>query len=183
MNKITHGSGLVGLSAALCLSLLLAAPLSAGEGPKANQGENQRFGQKRADNEARFDAIADKLGLTDEQKEKIKVLRQSQRQQLETLMQAMKTKQQEIRSALDNSSATRESIAPLAAEIKNIHAQLVDLRINNIFAIKEMLSAEQFGQLQQTHQQKAAERQSCRPFWLDMKLRKNNNQENKGQGN
>ena len=64
MNKITYGSGLVGLSAALCLSLLLAAPLSAGEGPKANQGENQRFGQKRFDNEERFNAVAEKLGLT-----------------------------------------------------------------------------------------------------------------------
>ncbi|MFA7160122.1 MAG: periplasmic heavy metal sensor [Kiritimatiellia bacterium] len=178
MNKITRGSGLVELSAVLCLSLLLAAPLSAGEGPKANQGENQRFGQKRADNEARFEAIADKLGLTDEQKGKIQALRQSQRQQMEALMEQLRNKQQQMKSELNKSGATRESIAPLVTEIKAIHAQIVDLRINNIFAIKDMLSAEQFGRMQQFHQQKTGERQACRPFWLDMKLRKKNNEEN-----
>lgn len=183
MKKITHASGLVGIIAAMSLALLPAVPLSAGEGPQGGRGENSKFGQNRAGNEARFDAIAAKLGLSDEQKEKIKALRQSQRQQMEALMEKLRAKQQQMQAELNNAATTRESIAPFAAEIKNIHGQLVDLRINNIFAIKELLSAEQFGQLHQAHQQKNIERQSCRPFWLDMKLRKNNNQENQEQGN
>jgi Spy/CpxP family protein refolding chaperone len=181
MNKITHKKSLVGPLSTLCLSLLLVSPLSAGENPKTGQVNHQKTGQNFADSEERFDAVAERLGLSDEQKEKIKTLRQAQKQQMEALMQEMRVKQQQIQSELNKPAATRESIAPIATEIKAIHAKLVDLRINNIFAIKEMLNAEQFSKLSQVHQNRAGAMKDRRQNWLEKRRENRDNKQEKNE--
>ena len=182
MNKITHEFSSIGqnsiqrsvlpaksLISTLLLAIMLVSPVCA--------GDNFNAGQQPGDNEARFEATAGQLNLREEQKEKIKALRQNQREQIQALLQQLQAKRQQMRSELNKPSATRESIAPLVAEIKDIQAKIVDLRINNIFAIKEMLSAKQFNKLQQFQQQKKGQGRGRRQFEPGQR-RKNQEQSN-----
>jgi len=174
MNKKTYKSGSIGqkllyhgalpvksLILTSWLLLLLISPVFAGNNGNARQ--------QNGDKEARFEATANRLNLSDDQREKIKTLRQTQKQQMKALMQQMQAKRQQMKSELNNPSTTRESIAPIATEIKNIQSQLVDLRINNIFTIKEMLNEDQFSKLQQFHQQKTGDRKERRQNRLENK--------------
>lgn len=123
-------------------------------------------GQPGVENEKRFEAVSERLNLTTEQKEKLKTLRQNQRQQMKELLQALRTKRQQIKDELNNPGATRESIAPLAAEIKTLLARIVDQRIEGVFVVKEMLTPEQFNLLKEARAKKTGGEKGCRPFWL-----------------
>jgi len=129
-------------------------------------------GQPPARDESRFEATAGRLNLTAEQKEKISALRQSQREQMKALFQELRAKREQIKSELNNPKATRESIAPLAAELKEIQSKMIDLRIDNIFAIKETLSSDQIGKLQQFRQKCRGDERGRRPFWLERRRAK-----------
>lgn len=120
------------------------------------------------DNETRYEEAASRLNLSAEQKEKIKALRQSQKQQMTELRQTLMEARAKLKEQLDNPGATRDTIAPLANDIKNILAKMVDQRIEGIFAIKGILTPDQFKQLQARRQTRQDER-GCRPFWLGKK--------------
>ncbi|MDD5482086.1 MAG: periplasmic heavy metal sensor [Kiritimatiellae bacterium] len=139
------------------LSAIMLMPVFAGD-----QGEVAR---PAGNDDERRDAAMARLELSAGQKEKIDALRQSQRGQMQALMQALREKNRQIRDKLNDPAVTRETIAPLAAEIKEIHSKMVDLRINNIFAIKEILNAEQIRKLQEFKRQRNGPEGACRPFW------------------
>ena len=122
-----------------------------------------------ADDEKRCEAAANQLNLSAEQKEKMKALRQNQKQQMTELRQALKEKRLKLKDELNNPGATRESIAPLANDIKTIMAKMVDQRIEGIIAIKGILTPDQFSQLQQARQKMSQDERGCRPFWLNKK--------------
>lgn len=128
--------------------------------------EDADSGQPPAGQEARFENAASRLNLTAEQKEKIKTLRQNQRQQMKALLQELQAKRQQLKEALNKPDATRASTAPLVAEIKAITAKMIDRRIDNILAAKETLTPEQLDKLQQFRQKHDGEKKGCRPFWL-----------------
>lgn len=155
-------------------TLLLATALII---PSFAQG-NADTGKEAADNENRREAAINQLNLSAEQKEKIKALRQSQRQQMTELRQSLKDARAKLKNELDNSAATRESIAPLANDIKTILAKMVDQRMEGIFAVKDILTPDQFSQLQIRQKTRQDER-GCRPFWLGKKRadKKEKNQE------
>ena len=103
MNRITHEISSIGqnslrrgafpaksLILTLWLSLMLISPIFA--------GDNFNAEQQPGDNEARFEATADRLNLNDEQKEKIKALRQKQREQMQRMLQQLQAKRQQILS-------------------------------------------------------------------------------------
>lgn len=135
-----------------------------------------------ADNENRYEAAANRLNLSAEQKEKMKAMRQNHKQQMTELRQTLKEKRLKLKDELNNPGATRESIAPLANDVKNILAKMVDQRIEGILAVKEILTPDQFSQLQQARQQMRKDERGCRPFWLE-KRRVNQNQEEESPAN
>ena len=89
------------------------------------------------------------LNLTAEQQKKLEENRKAQNQELVKLFQAMKQKQSQLKTALDNPASTRASIDPIVKDIKLIQSQLIDHRINGIFAVKKILTPEQYVQFQQ----------------------------------
>jgi Spy/CpxP family protein refolding chaperone len=159
--------------------LVLASLLAFMPAVVSFSAEDASAEKKPLNDEARFEAAAGRLNLTAEQREKIKALRQDQRQQMQALMQELREKRQQIREKLNDPATTRETIAPLVAEIKEIQSKIVDLRINNIFAIKETLSAEQVSKLQQFRQQRGSEGRGRRPFCPE-KRRMSNEENNPG---
>ena len=93
--------------------------------------------------------IVRELNLTPEQEKRLTENRKMQREEITKLRTAMKEKQEKLQEALKNPAVTRGAVEPLANEIKSLQAQLIDHRIGGIFAVKEILTPEQFAKFQQ----------------------------------
>jgi len=107
------------------------------------QGESQRRGNWHEGN------IFRELNLTPEQQKKLEENRNAQREEMEKLHTAIKEKQTKLQEDLKSSAVTRETVEPLVNEIKSLQVQLIDHRINGIFAVKEILTPEQFVKFEQ----------------------------------
>lgn len=118
--------------------------VSAGYAQPQGQDKERRGGGK--------DGIFKELNLTPEQTKKLADNRKAHRDETEKLRAAMKEKQGKLQEALKNPAVTRAAVEPLANDIKSLEAQLVDQRINGIFAVKEILTPEQFAKFQEMTQ-------------------------------
>jgi Spy/CpxP family protein refolding chaperone len=98
--------------------------------------------------------IFKELNLTAEQDKKLQENRLTERQEMMGLRNSMKEKQEQLQKVLEDSNTTKATVEPLAAEIKALQGQLVDHRINAIFAVKEILTPEQFAKFQQIMEKK-----------------------------
>jgi len=107
------------------------------------QVESQRRGNWHEGN------IFKELNLTPEQQKKLEENRNAQREEMAKLHTAIKEKQAKLQEDLKTSAVTRETVEPLVSEIKSLQVQLIDHRINGIFAVKEILTPEQFVKLEQ----------------------------------
>ena len=79
--------------------------------------QNEHFGH-RHHSMAKF---AEKLGLTDAQKQQIKDIRQADRQANKALFEQFRAKRQELRTLRQNNDPNAESVK---AELKSLHQQL-----------------------------------------------------------
>lgn len=79
--------------------------------------QNQHFGHRHR-SMAKF---AEKLGLTDAQKQQIKDIRQADRQANKALFEQFKAKRQELRTLRQTNDPNTESVK---AEVKALHQQL-----------------------------------------------------------
>jgi Spy/CpxP family protein refolding chaperone len=107
--------------------------------------------------------ILSELNLTPEQKKKLQENRAAQRQQMEALRTSLKGKREQIEKALKNPSVTRAEVEPIAAEIKTLQDKLTDLRLDGIFAVKEILSPEQYLKFQNMTEKKERNKPHKRP--------------------
>jgi Spy/CpxP family protein refolding chaperone len=90
------------------------------------------------------ESIFKELNLTPEQKKKLEDNRTAQDQELSRLRAAMKEKHQKLQQELNKPEVTRAAVEPLVNEIKSLQEKLLDHRINGIFAVKTILTPEQF---------------------------------------
>lgn len=102
------------------------------------------------------------LNLTEQQKQQLEANRKAQRQEMEKLFTAMKEKQKQLQDELKDPAVTRETVTPLANELKSLQAQLIDHRINGILAVKEILTPEQFAKFHQMMQEGKRDRKDRR---------------------
>jgi Spy/CpxP family protein refolding chaperone len=107
------------------------------------QGANQQ------DSYAKKGGIFKELNLTQEQQTKLAENRKAQRQEMITLRSTIKDKQTKLQQELKDPAVTKAAVTPLVNDIKSLQAQLIDNRINGIFAVKEILTPEQFAKFQQ----------------------------------
>lgn len=129
---------------------------------------------------SRFEAIASRLNLTSEQQEQLKAHRETQQQSMKEMQRALKEKKAQLKEQLDNPAATRESVNALAADIKTLTGRMIDQRIDAVFAIRQILTPDQFNQLQEARQRRCGDEKGCRPFWLG-KRRAHNEENNQGE--
>jgi Spy/CpxP family protein refolding chaperone len=107
------------------------------------QGESQQRG------DGQKGSIFKELNLTSEQQKKLAENRNAQREEMAKLHTAIKEKQTKLQEELKNPAVTRAIVEPLVNEIKSLGAQLIENRINGIFAVKEILTPEQFVKFEQ----------------------------------
>ena len=101
----------------------------------------------------KMDAIKQELNLTPEQDKLLTEVKSSHRAEMESLVQALKTRRQELKAALGKAGVTRQQIEPIASQIKALQAQMVDRRIDGILRIKQILTPEQFQKLQNAREE------------------------------
>jgi Spy/CpxP family protein refolding chaperone len=100
------------------------------------------------------DKIFKELNLTPDQQNKIEANRSAQRAELSKLRQQIGEKQAKLQEELRNPAVTRASVEPLVNDLKSLHARMIDQRINGIFAVKDILTPEQFARFQQMVEKK-----------------------------
>jgi len=93
-------------------------------------------------------AMAAELKLTPDQEKQLNETKAAHRTEMAALGQQLKAKRQELKDALANPAATSQSVSAVATQIKALQAQMVDLRIDGIFKIKQILTPEQYQKLQ-----------------------------------
>lgn len=93
--------------------------------------------------------IMEKLGLTQDQSDKLSQNRRTQHNEMEALRFSIKEKKIRLKQALEKPGATAASVAPLASELKDLQAKMVDLRISGVLKVKEILTPEQFQKLEE----------------------------------
>ena len=153
MNKTTRS-----LTWMLALSAALTGCSLAGDYPAAENGKARG---------SRFEALASRLNLTAEQKEQLKAHRETQQQAMKEMQRALKEKREQLKQQLDNPDATRESVNALAADIKTLAGRMIDQRVDAVFAIRQILTPDQFNQLREAMQRRCGDEKGRRPFWLD----------------
>ncbi len=109
--------------------------------------QEQQKSQKRGEGEK--GKIFKELKLTPEQEKKLEDNRKAQQEEMLKLREAVKANHEKLQAKLKDPAVTRGAIEPLVSEIKSLQAKLIDHRINGIFAVKAILTPEQFAKFNQ----------------------------------
>jgi len=120
----------------------------------AHDQPETRGGPGKGHRDARIQQIAEKLGLTPEQQQKLKDNHKAQRERMQEIVGQIKEKQQTLRTEINNPSVTKESLSPILTEINSLQRQLMEGRIDGILAVKEIMTPEQFAEFQQITENK-----------------------------
>ena len=105
-------------------------------------------GQDRDGHEGRISEKMRELNLTPEQEKLLKDTKEAHRAEMKKALESLKEKRQELKTALAKPNVTKQDVAPIAAGINALQAELVDRRIDGILKVKSILTPEQFAKLQ-----------------------------------
>ncbi len=89
------------------------------------------------------------LGLTPEQKDKIRAIRDEYKSRRDFLKNELNSRYEFLRKALDADTLTQEKIDPMVAEIKTIQGQMVDNRVDVVIKLRAVYTPEQIRKIKQ----------------------------------
>jgi len=92
------------------------------------------------------------LNLTPEQREKLKAQREAKKENNKAMHEQLKAKMQALHEAVSKPGTTRADVENLVNEVNAIKGQMFSQRIDGLFAMKEILTPEQFAKMQAQHQ-------------------------------
>lgn len=99
-------------------------------------------------------AITRELNLSEDQQTRLEQEKTAHRKTMETLRNALKEKRREFRDAIAKPDITRQQIEPILTQIKALQSDMADKRADGIFAVKEILTPEQFAKLRSINAKK-----------------------------
>jgi len=94
------------------------------------------------------------LNLTAEQKEKLKAQREAKKEEHKVLREQMKVKMQALHEAISKPESKRADVEGLIREVNVIKGKMFGQMIDGFFAMKEVLTPEQFAKMQAKHQER-----------------------------
>ncbi len=112
------------------------------------------FTVKRDKGSKAKDAVTRKLDLSADQQARLEQEKAAHREAMETLRNALKEKKRELQDAIAKPDVTRKQVEPILAEVKKLQSEMADKRADGIFAVKTILSPEQFAKLQSMKEKK-----------------------------
>ena len=83
------------------------------------------------------------LGLNDEQKEKIRAMREQTKTKVKDIRKDLLTKQEEMRKLMFNPDASEAQIRAASTQVRKLQTQMDDANMNDLLAIRGMLTPEQ----------------------------------------
>ncbi len=100
------------------------------------------------------EAITRELNLNADQQARLDQERKTHRETMDTLRGALKEKKRELQDAITKPGTTRQQVEPILAQIKKLQSDMADKRADGIFAVKSILTPEQFTKLQEMKEKK-----------------------------
>jgi len=92
--------------------------------------------------------VLQELGLSSQQQMQMQQVRKAQDEKMFFIMGQLRNKRLEIEQAVNDPEKTRQDVDMIAAQLKEYQSRLTDLRLDGIYAIKEILTPEQFAKFQ-----------------------------------
>ncbi|KJJ84922.1 secreted protein [Candidatus Omnitrophus magneticus] len=96
----------------------------------------------------KINEVLKELNLSPEQEKKLAENRTAKKEEMKKLRDEMRKSHEKLQEAMKNPDTTIASVEPIVNDIKASQSQLIDNRIKGIFAVREILSAEQFSKFQ-----------------------------------
>jgi len=126
-------------------------------GAWAEPGQGSAMGGQpgsRPSPEARHQMMMQQMGLTSEQAEKMKALREQGKAQSQALQQQLKTKRQAMMQYMQSPDATEAQARRMHNELNDLQRQMGEQRIKSWFQMRTFLTPEQMQKMQQMRQQR-----------------------------
>jgi Spy/CpxP family protein refolding chaperone len=96
-----------------------------------------------------MDDFSKTLNLTSEQQEKVKKHQSTNMEKGAELRNKLRDKNSELKAELDKPQINRNRVNALVAEIKTLMGVQLEQRVDNIIFMKQILTPEQFKQMQE----------------------------------
>lgn len=141
----------------LLFAIVLSSSLAQAKIPEDNMKRPPMPPKMTAQERARHEqAFEQRLGLTDEQKQKSKELRIEGREKIKPVIEKIKSREQEIQ-LIKNSNLTEqeksEKLNSLKTDLRTLHKQAHDIRVENMKSFEEILTTEQKKTLKEMKQE------------------------------
>ncbi len=130
------------------MAVLMVAGLMAA-GPVAyaeNEGDSPEGGKGYKHGEGKD--FFKELNLTPEQKEKINAQREAKKNSNKAAREELKTKMQALQDEIAKPGTTRADVNGLVDQVSALKGQMFSRKIDGVFAMKEILTPEQFAKMQ-----------------------------------
>jgi Spy/CpxP family protein refolding chaperone len=127
--------------------LMVAGPVAYAE----HEGNNSEGGKGYKHGEGK--EFFKELNLTPEQKEKLKAQREAKKESNKAAREQLKAKMQALHEAISKPGTTRADVEGLVNEVNGIKGQMFSQKIDGLFAMREILTPEQFSKMQAKHQE------------------------------
>ena len=133
------------------IAAILAVIGLMGVGPVAyatTEEGSQEGGKGFNHGKGKLEEMAKDLKLTPEQKEKLKVQREANMQKHKVMREQMKTKMEALHALIAKPGTTRADVNGLLSEVAALKDQMFAQRVDDIFAMKQILTPEQFTKME-----------------------------------
>lgn len=137
----------------IAISVVVASIICIGPSVYAYPGDDSRmhgpFMQRMHEFKERIiENLIEELEITPEQQEEIKSTRAKLKEKTKSVYKNLREQLKTLREELEQTDVDQRKVKKTAAKIKALQAQALDLRIEGILAVKEILTDEQYQQLQ-----------------------------------
>ena len=127
------------------VGLMAAGPVAyagtKGDNPEGGKGYKHGEGKE----------FMKELNLTSEQKEKLKAQREAKKEANKAVREELKTKMQALHETISKPGTTRADVNELVGEVSALKGQMFSQMIDDVFAMKQILTPEQFAKMQAEH--------------------------------
>lgn len=127
----------------LIVAALLVFPRLSPAQVSADQDRPPQVSSRMSPQE-RVDMFLDGLGLTAEQKEQLKAIRDEYQKKVKGLRDQLREKEKALKTELNRETIDKAKVKALAAEVKKYTAQQVDIDVENTLGLRRILTFEQF---------------------------------------
>ena len=98
------------------------------------------------------------LNLTDEQKAKLKEKREADMESVKAAREQLKVKMQALYAEISKPETKREDVSGLVSEVSTLKGQMFVRKVDGVFAMKEVLTPEQFAKMQEHRKEQMGKR-------------------------